>query len=692
MKKLTTHILMTLLLLMVWQGEVMAGNITLYKKVAANYFLIKNVTATTPLFANCTKAIINKNSDLNCKFLNIDDCSFGIMNFNNAKRNVTIERNAIKGVYMGIQINNLDDDSFYVYLNDIETKANGFTYTYGNPDQPMIGRFGTVGIDVKHFLKPATGSHLILDNEITIPSEAGRGIANLKASKTHNINYNTVNFTLNYLSNATPLNNYSDPSLYGMFTSNSDSVLFYNNHVNGITDSLLWLGTYGKGMYFETSPQAEIECNTIMHTKQGLYAWGDNSTEDSKIKNNTINFTRNPLYTLDRGNANVGTFGDIGTANEDNNNKWGKKWIQNNIYKIWRNSDTTINDWIYTEPILLIQTESGSNLLNVYKYNVDNPQSQTKVNPCPYNPITPFKDDEEPSSIDWQLLSIELSNLLDNGGNNVISYEQVAEWMTQKHVFELLANHPALLNSNVLNNFYSNFANTPIGTLYNADVAIASLTDFEGSEAELINKYNVAMTTNNAIVPRNDYEVNEQAVNNIAIKMARFGSSILDETDKLELEVLANMCPFVGGDAVYKARSLYSVLNPMVQYNDRLVCLGVTANKGGTNSSTSNIDSLYEEQVNATANILAKQQTSIENLVSIYPNPASNFIDIRSDEEFDGEFILLNTLGEIILAEKIVLGKNIQRIKINNVSNGVYQYEIKTASKQKAVGKLSIIN
>jgi len=312
------------------------------------------------------------------------------------------------------------------------------------------------------------------------------------------------------------------------------------------------------------------------------------------------------------------------------------------------------------------------------------------VSYCPYSPITPFKDDEEPSSIDWQLLSIELSNLLDNGGINVISYEQVAEWMTQKHVFELLANHPTLLSSSVLNNFYTNFANTPIGTMYNADVAIASLTDFEGSEAELINKYNVAMTTNNAIVPRNNYEVNEQAVNSIAIKIARFGSSILDETEKLELEVLANMCPFVGGDAVYKARSLYSVLNPMAQYNDRLVCLGVTANKGGTNTNTNNIDSLYETQVNEQSNILFKNQQ--ENIVvSIYPNPANDNITINSETNLEGVFVLYNSLAEIVFTKQLENSK-VQNLKLSGLTNGVYQYEIKYSENKKVRGKLTIID
>ena len=314
------------------------------------------------------------------------------------------------------------------------------------------------------------------------------------------------------------------------------------------------------------------------------------------------------------------------------------------------------------------------------------------VSYCPNNPITLFKDDEEPSSIDWQLLSVELTNLLGNGGNNVISYEQVAEWMTQKHVFELLANHPTLLSSTVLNNFYNNFANTPIGTMYNADVAIASLTDFEESEAEMIDKYNVAMTTNNAIVPRNDYEINERVINITAMKIARFGSEVLNVTEKLEIEILANTCPFVGGDAVYKARTLQTLFNPLAQYNDRITCLQTTANKGGATTNLDNLDSLYEAQTNEQANaIIEKQLYDIDNLVSVYPNPTTDYVVVNYESKTDGEFRLLNTLGEVIMKEKVMKG-NQQTIKLMNVDNGIYHYELKFTNKKESVGKLTIIN
>jgi hypothetical protein len=148
----------------------------------------------------------------------------------------------------------------------------------------------------------------------------------------------------------------------------------------------------------------------------------------------------------------------------------------------------------------------------------------------------------------------------------------------------------------------------------------------------------------------------------------------------------------VKGTAVYKARTLWTNFNPMAQYYDRLTCVqNATANKGGAYNEIVNLDSLYETQMNESMKALEEYRNYIvDDLISIYPNPTTDYIIVENATELVGEFRLLNSLGEVILTEN--LNNNKQTIKLNNLSNGIYHYEIEMVHKKKVVGKLTILN
>jgi hypothetical protein len=66
---------------------------------------------------------------------------------------------------------------------------------------------------------------------------------------------------------------------------------------------------------------------------------------------------------------------------------------------------------------------------------------------------------------------------------------------------------------------------------------------------------------------------NPQGINELQLITTRFGFDSLSEVQKTELAFIAHLCPFAAGPAVYNARVLYSALNPMAQYYDRLTCV-----------------------------------------------------------------------------------------------------------------------
>lgn len=74
----------------------------------------------------------------------------------------------------------------------------------------------------------------------------------------------------------------------------------------------------------------------------------------------------------------------------------------------------------------------------------------------------------------------------------------------------------------------------------------------------------------------------------------------------------------------------------------------------------------------------------------VYPNPANDFVDVNYKSNVDAIFKLYNAIGEIILTQ-ILAKENIkQRVRLNEIANGIYHYEIEFANKLKSVGKIII--
>ncbi|MBK7689770.1 MAG: T9SS type A sorting domain-containing protein [Bacteroidetes bacterium] len=172
------------------------------------------------------------------------------------------------------------------------------------------------------------------------------------------------------------------------------------------------------------------------------------------------------------------------------------------------------------------------------------------------------------------------------------------------------------------------------------------------------------------------------------------------------LSAVQTSCPFIGGTAVYKARVLWAMYNPIMQYNDRLNCIqNVGQNKNGNNEYI-NLDSLLEAQVNeqsqksaeqikniSTNHLNIKSQIKIEKLeeISVYPNPANTQIIISYSNESDGHFTLFNAVGNIVLTTSLLKTNNKTQILLNDVANGIYTYEVEFNNKNKSFGKLTIL-
>ena len=85
---------------------------------------------------------------------------------------------------------------------------------------------------------------------------------------------------------------------------------------------------------------------------------------------------------------------------------------------------------------------------------------------------------------------------------------------------------------------------------------------------------NTLLLQNAAISVQKLYESNEKAVADIflsaIVKEAGSFSSLQEKT----LQAIASQCPWIGGDAVYAARSLYRLIEPKSVFDDDVLCGG----------------------------------------------------------------------------------------------------------------------
>jgi len=144
--------------------------------------------------------------------------------------------------------------------------------------------------------------------------------------------------------------------------------------------------------------------------------------------------------------------------------------------------------------------------------------------------------------------------------------------------------------------------------------------------------------------------------------------------DSASIYNIASLCPALGGKAVYKARSLYALLNDSLYFDDDSLCVS---------------QSVMFRQSNPTATV-----NQAIDFAKVYPNPTSNivFIEFKDMPESQVIFKLRDNMGRLI--EHKVLNNQINTINLmESITNsGLYLYElIDVRNGRRQAGKLSFI-
>jgi len=165
--------------------------------------------------------------------------------------------------------------------------------------------------------------------------------------------------------------------------------------------------------------------------------------------------------------------------------------------------------------------------------------------------------------------------------------------------------------------------------------------------------------------------------------------------------MVQTICPYVGGNGVLKARTLWMHWQPNALWDDRVLCMQ-GQNKNQDNNEV-DIDSMYMNTIkelyvnNINTSTVSNTNSNIHIIdkaiheINVYPNPTSSIVVISYTSKVDGVFTLYNTLGEVVLKTDLSKENTKTQFNIHDVAYGVYHYEIAFANMKKTIGKLSII-
>ncbi|MBL0050688.1 MAG: T9SS type A sorting domain-containing protein [Bacteroidetes bacterium] len=113
---------------------------------------------------------------------------------------------------------------------------------------------------------------------------------------------------------------------------------------------------------------------------------------------------------------------------------------------------------------------------------------------------------------------------------------------------------------------------------------------------------------------------------------------------------IARQCPISGGNAVFKARPVFYLVQPNYKFDDRLLCnrIGITFRK--------------------------KNDEPTQPQIKLYPNPTDNYFNIEYsiDKSCDATIQLINVFGQEVITIQLHNKKNVQQISTAQLGAGVY--------------------
>ncbi|QQR86067.1 MAG: T9SS type A sorting domain-containing protein [Flavobacteriales bacterium] len=195
--------------------------------------------------------------------------------------------------------------------------------------------------------------------------------------------------------------------------------------------------------------------------------------------------------------------------------------------------------------------------------------------------------------------------------------------------------------------------------------AMANLDAARTVEAMLLESGASALTSTE-LIEQNAKMVNEIYLNTIAVTGEGL---VFDAAQEAALFSIASQCPLLGGNPVYQARSMYTLIDEEMDFDDALICVA--------------------------AGFAVKDVEASAPRVSVYPNPnrdgVLNFHMTGLDEtnETNAMVSLYDAQGQEVASQEGIKTSRSQ-MDVSRLAQGVYQWVVRLNGSRLAQGKVTI--
>jgi hypothetical protein len=252
------------------------------------------------------------------------------------------------------------------------------------------------------------------------------------------------------------------------------------------------------------------------------------------------------------------------------------------------------------------------------------------------------------------------------------SIDELTKWLMEKGLYQNIKENPSLLDSSVaLQNFKDSTEINNKGKF--GEVSLALYYIYNDSSQTLTtsliqSRISDAEAKNDVINPQTVFESNQKVANSIILATVTKGVTEFTSGQQMDLEDIANQCPFTGGPAVYDARALLLIANPELIWVDEDIC------------STSSLR-------------ISHNKPKLDNYFKIFPNPASTSITVKYDFAiFDkARLEIYDADGKALLTSKLDIKSMMAELDISNFNNGVYFVKVIGDDETIRVEKLTVV-
>ncbi|MEM1320994.1 MAG: right-handed parallel beta-helix repeat-containing protein [Bacteroidota bacterium] len=630
-------------------------------------------------FNNCGAGIFSQQSHLFVRNSNLSNLSRGIRVVQSQNRVISIENNTIDNANRGIDVFFNQPGSGSIEDNTINSNT------------------GATGIRIHEFIPQGNGWRI--ENNTFQLNDAVAGIIHRGGGQA-SIENNTITASGN---------------------SGYDAIRMEAGANHKLSCNLIsGEGMEGKGIFNQGSPGMELQCNEIGGTPIGINFWG--MCDGTMMQGNALGDHGTGLLMgllpLD-GNAVIG-------RQSHNGNLWAGSYssgygaqhlgtptiIQFSTVDVDAQENPVFNttvdamaQWFFDES------------LPDDSYYCDAAGQCSKGIGARYNPVNGLND---------------LDYLIAEGKVVTDNYQTALQWTAARHLYNRLDNYPSLVPMGTsIDSFNTAQQTTVLGQFQDMDNDIRGLYTPQGNLSYDLHNQSVALeealyqlidlealllhahsqtdsldyaaqrrakidftdslaqvhqqsllqvenkitadlpglqTDNSSISTTAIYESNTRTINTVYLQTLAAGIDEFTPTQVAALQTIANQCPLAGGDAVWLARSLYSLYDDKIAYDDATLCatgspLGLTQNHHVATEA---------EQGVILSNAVEKQQ---QVKIQLRPNPTKDHLQIQFNLGSRGsaKFVLYDSFGKQILTELLPSNSGHKTFSVGHLPAGVYQ-------------------